>query len=170
MSEEPPEMTEAQRGVSRYRPLFVLFAVMVLASFALEGGRPSFEWRSFFGHFMGFFFIMFATFKFFELGAFATAFRKYDLVAARYRGYAYLYPFLELALGMLYLGDFFPLITNAATLALMSVSAVGTIRGVFSKEKLQCACLGTALNVPLSTVSIIENVGMGLMAAAMLAF
>jgi hypothetical protein len=53
--------------------------------------------------------------------------------------------------------------------ALMAVSAVGVFQGM-KKGGISCACLGTALNVPLSTVSLVETVGMGVMAAAMLLF
>lgn len=33
---------------------------------------------------------------------------------------------------------------------------------------IQCACMGTVLDVPLSTVAVIEDLGMVLMACAML--
>jgi hypothetical protein len=33
---------------------------------------------------------------------------------------------------------------------------------------IHCACLGNVIKLPLSTVSLVEDIGMGLMAAAML--
>jgi hypothetical protein len=39
---------------------------------------------------------------------------------------------------------------------------------VASKTKIQCACLGTVFQLPMSTVTIVEDVGMVLMAAFML--
>jgi hypothetical protein len=47
----------------------------------------------------------------------------------------------------------------------MAISGAGVIKSILSGQKLKCACLGTSLNVPLSMVSVIENVGMGAMAA-----
>jgi hypothetical protein len=96
-------------------------------------------------------------------------FAKYDIPTQRHRAYGYAYPFLELGLGFLYLADLLPALTQLATILLMAVSAAGVIREIRRGNKFQCACLGTTLNVPLSTVSIVENLSMGAMAALMLA-
>jgi len=34
-------------------------------------------------------------------------------------------------------------------------------------EKLKCACMGTAFNLPMTTVTVVEDLGMAAMAAAM---
>jgi hypothetical protein len=47
----------------------------------------------------------------------------------------------------------------------MALSGAGVLNSVLSGQKLKCACLGTVLNVSLSTVSLLENFGMGAMAA-----
>ena len=49
-------------------------------------------------------------------------------------------------------------------------SGVGVLKSILSGQKIKCACLGTVLNVPLSTVSVLENFGMGAMAAYKLFF
>lgn len=117
---------------------------------------------------MGLFFVLFAMFKLFDLGGFVSGFQMYDLLAKKSRMYAYAYPFIELTLGLFYLGGFMLFLTNAATLAVMTVSATGVIYSLAKGMNVKCACLGTVLNVPLSTVSILENIGMGAMAAAQL--
>ena len=89
-------------------------------------------------------------------------------MAQEWRGYGFVYPFLELGLGLAYLADVAPLATHVATIGLMAVSVTGVIREVRRGNQFRCACLGTVLNVPLSTVSIVENLGMGAMAAWML--
>jgi copper chaperone CopZ len=119
-------------------------------------------------YFMAGFFLVFSFFKLLDLRAFASAYAGYDLLAARWQGWGLVYPFVELGLGMAYLSNFNPVLTNWATVAIMGFSAIGVIRAVLSKTQIQCACLGTVFKLPMSTVTIVEDVGMVLMAAAML--
>jgi hypothetical protein len=58
---------------------------------------------------------------------------------------------------------------SRVTFALMSFSALGVIKAVANKTQIQCACLGTVFKLPMSTVTIVEDVGMVLMAVLMLA-
>ncbi len=120
-------------------------------------------------YFMAGFFLVFSFFKLLDIRAFANAYAGYDLLAARWQGWGFVYPFVELALGMAYLANINPVFTNWATVIVMGFSAIGVIRAVASKTKIQCACLGTVFKLPMSTVTIVEDVGMVLMAAAMLA-
>ncbi len=120
-------------------------------------------------YFMAGFFLVFAFFKLLDIRAFANAYAGYDLLAARWQGWGLVYPFVELALGMAYLANFNPVVTNWATVIVMGFSAIGVIRAVMSKTKIQCACLGTVFQLPMSTVTIVEDVGMVLMAVGMLA-
>jgi uncharacterized membrane protein YphA (DoxX/SURF4 family) len=139
-----------------YRPLVVV-VLIALAMAAIEL-RPM-------NAFTGYFFVLLSMFKFFDLKGFADGFQMYDIVAKRFRAYAYAYPFIELALGLGFLSGVWPLLTNVVTVIVMAVSAIGVIQNVLSGSKIKCVCLGTALNVPLSTVSVVENGGMGIMAA-----
>ncbi len=50
----------------------------------------------------------------------------------------------------------------------MTLSSLGVIRALLSKKKIRCACLGTKIALPMSTISLIEDVLMAAMAAAML--
>jgi copper chaperone CopZ len=119
-------------------------------------------------YFMAGFFLVFAFFKLLDIRAFATAYAGYDLLAARWQGWGLVYPFVELALGMAYLANYNPVLTSWVTIIVMGFSAIGVIRAVMSKTKIQCACLGTVFQLPMSTVTIVEDVGMVLMAAVML--
>jgi len=40
----------------------------------------------------------------------------------------------------------------------------GVIAALMRGEDLRCACMGTKLDLPLTTVTIVENLGMGTMA------
>lgn len=119
---------------------------------------------------MGFFFCLLAMFKLFDIYGFADGFQMYDIVAQHARFYAYAYPFIELSLGLSYLARTLPVLTNLITLLLMTISVVGVIKSLKAGMDIRCACLGTALKVPLSTVSIVENIAMGLMAGINLVF
>jgi hypothetical protein len=55
-----------------------------------------------------------------------------------------------------------------AALILSLVGAVGVIQSVARRQTIQCACLGTVFKLPMSTVTVIENLGMAAMAAWML--
>jgi copper chaperone CopZ len=119
-------------------------------------------------YFMAGFFLVFAFFKLLDVRAFANAYAGYDLLAARWHGWGLVYPFVELALGMAYLANYNPVLTSWVTIIVMGFSAIGVVRAVLSKTKIQCACLGTVFQLPMSTVTIVEDVGMVLMAAGML--
>lgn len=148
-----------------YQPLIVILTLIFLSALALQYSMPDTNWLTFMHSFMGLFFVIFAMFKLFDLSGFADGFQMYDILAKKDRRYAYAYPFIELGLGLLYLSSLYPTLTNFLTVIVMSVSAVGVIKSIRSGMNITCACLGTVLNVPLSTVSVIENVGMGIMAA-----
>ena len=111
---------------------------------------------------------MFSFFKLLDLKSFAGSHAMYDLLAMNVPGYGCLYPFLELGLGVAFLTGFNPLITNWATVIIMGFSSIGVIQSVASRKKIQCACLGAVFNLPVSTVTIIEDLLMVTMAGTML--
>jgi copper chaperone CopZ len=119
-------------------------------------------------YFMAGFFLVFSFFKLLDIRAFANAYAGYDLLAARWHGWGLVYPFVELTLGTAYLANFNPILTHWVTVIVMGFSAIGVIRAVANKTQIQCACLGTVFKLPMSTVTIVEDVGMVLMAAWML--
>lgn len=118
--------------------------------------------------FMGFFLVVFSMFKFFSLEGFADGFQMYDLLAKPLRPYAYVYPFIELGLGLGYLAHWQPAVIYTATIAVMLFGSLGVFNSLRKGLDLECACMGTVLKVPLSTVALVEDLGMAAMAAAML--
>jgi len=51
------------------------------------------------------------------------------------------------------------------------VSSVGVIQSVLNKRKIRCACLGAVFNLPMSTITILEDLlmaGMALFSLLML--
>jgi len=61
-----------------------------------------------------------------------------------------------------------PVVVNWVTLVVMTVSILGVLESVLNKKKIQCACLGAVFNLPMSTVTIVEDAIMIAMSAAML--
>ena len=153
-----------------YFPLFLIVAYIAGVVALIEWRLGGFVVERAMTNFMAGFFLVFSFFKLLNLSAFADAYSTYDVVAARSRAYALAYPFLELALGAAYVVRFQPFWTNLATLVLMIVGTVGVLRSLLDRRKIQCACLGTVFNLPMSSVTLVEDLSMAVTAAWMLAF
>jgi copper chaperone CopZ len=154
-----------------YRPLLMIVGFILMVTVAAQADalrEGTFSGETWMRHFMAGFFVVFAFFKLLDVRAFADAYAGYDLLAARWRPWGFIYPFVELGLGLAYLMNIAPLATNGIALAVMSFSAVGVIRAVMSRQKIRCACLGAVFNLPMSTVTIIEDLAMAAMAGWML--
>jgi copper chaperone CopZ len=159
--------TPEQKKESLY-PLFLIVSyitgTVILVGMATQTWMP----HVLMGHFMAGFFLVFSFFKLLDLRGFADAYRSYDVVARAWPAWAFVYPFAELGLGVAYLLNLSPPITNGVTLALMLVGAIGVLKALLNKRAIRCACLGTALNLPMTTITLVEDLGMAAMAAAML--
>ncbi len=149
----------------KYWPLISLILIAALAATALA---PLFEMRSWMHGFMGFFLCQFAMLKIFHPSGFAEGFQKYDLIASRFPSYGYIYPLIELGLGLGYLAFFAPVWVYCLTLIVLGVGAIGVVRALIRGLDVRCACMGTVLDVPLSTVTLTEDIAMGAMALLLL--
>ena len=157
----------AERPPSLY-PLFLIVGYIALAAGLATYFRGDRSLHAFANDFMAGFFLVFSFFKLLDLRGFADAYQSYDLLARRARAWAFAYPFVELALGLAFLTRWQPAAANIATLVLMLIGAAGVLRALLRKDRIRCACLGTALNLPMTTVTLVEDLGMAAMAAAML--
>jgi len=145
-----------------YKPILLIFGyVTVISAIAATWGE-GFSGMTFMRVFMSGFFLTFSFFKMLDLRGFADSYAMYDVVAMKIPTWGYVYAFLELALGLAFALNFAPLFTNVFTAVLMSVSLIGVLQKVLKKETIRCACLGAVFNLPMSTVTIIED---GLMIA-----
>ncbi len=118
--------------------------------------------------FMAGFFLSFSFFKLINLKGFAESYVMYDIVARRFKSWAYLYAFIELGLGVAFAMNINAELTNWLTLIIMSISLIGVVQSVLNKRKIQCACLGAVFNLPMSTLTIIEDLLMIAMSAILL--
>jgi copper chaperone CopZ len=168
----PPVLPEAAEEPSKtwvqtYQPLLLIAGYIALASFAgtTAVGRAGFGWSVWMTNAMAGFFLVFSAFKFLNLKGFAEAYASYDLGAKAWAPWGYLYPFLELLLGCAYLFRWNLPLTHVATILLMGFSSLGVIQALSKKQAIRCACLGTVLNVPMSTITLVEDLAMVGMAA-----
>ena len=159
---------EEKSWLETFRPLLTIFLFITMVSVInsmQDGQLDVMQWMN---TFMAGFFLVFSFFKLLDVKAFADSYSTYDLLAKRVKGYGYVYPFIELALGLAYLIHFEPEITYVATIVIMGFSSIGVIQSVLDKKKIKCACLGAVFNVPMTTVTIIEDLLMVVMAVFML--
>jgi hypothetical protein len=173
MSARKEKTRQKGRGThwTDYIPLLVIVALSILVASARE--YPSFRgngwnWMNWMHEFMGLFLVMFAMFKFFNMEGFADGFQMYDLLAKPIRLYAYIYPFIELGLGLGYLAHWHPVVVYTTTILVMLFGSLGVFNALRKGLDLECACMGTVLKVPLSTVALVEDLGMAAMAGAMI--
>lgn len=118
--------------------------------------------------FMGLFFIVFSFFKILDLKGFPESFRMYDPLAKVLPVYGWIYPFIEIALGLLFLMRFQLTFALIATLIVLGITTIGVTKTLLNKKSINCACLGTALKLPMTEATFIENTIMIIMAALML--
>jgi copper chaperone CopZ len=140
-----------------YKPILLIFFYIMLVTILVQTQNTKFDFMQAMRHFMSGFFLVFSFFKLLNLKGFAESYVMYDVLAKQIPIWAYLYVFIELGLGIAFLINFNPMVTNSITVVVMSISIIGVLRSVLNKKKIQCACLGAVFNLPMSTVTIIED-------------
>ena len=159
--------TAADSGDSYY-PIFLIFGYIAGVSLLVAFQQQHFDIMQWMSWFMAGFFIVFSFFKLLNLNGFAEGYRTYDVVAKAMPAYGFIYPFIELALGIAFLTGFNPFVTNIVTLIVMGVSTIGVVQSLMKKTTFQCACLGTIIKLPLSKVTLFEDLLMVAMSLTML--
>lgn len=170
MADESVKVREEGRGtsVADYWPLISLVVVAGLVALAIGAGYDAFAMRPLMHAYMGAFLAIFALLKIFDPPGFADGFEMYDLLAKRSKAYGYIYPFIELGLALAYLSFFVPVFTYLATIVVFTFGAIGVVKAVREGIDIDCPCMGTTLRVPLSTVTLVEDAAMVLMALILL--
>jgi hypothetical protein len=165
------KQSQNKSWLATYQPLLIIIGLILLVTLAVsvrDWVNEMWVWQNTMRYFMAGFMLVFAGFKLIGLKGFKDGYRTYDLLAHRWPAYGYIYPFLELGLGLLYLLDIFVFEAHVATLILMSFSGLGVVQSLRQKRQIQCVCLGTIIDVPLTNVTLVEDFGMAAMALIML--
>ena len=166
---EAPVMVPAQSNRQEWLKLAGVYAVIVICA-TIMSYILSFDLRIWLEWFMGGFLIIFGSFKLIGYEMFIMTFPQYDPIAARSKIYTMIYPFIELFLGFLYVSNLLPVFRDISTLIIFSIGAWGVLKYTSrnNKETIQCACLGNIIKLPLSTVTLIEDVLMAGLSVIML--
>jgi copper chaperone CopZ len=151
-----------------YKPILLIFLYISLVTIIAARSAGGFDEMKAMRIFMSGFFLAFSFFKLLDIKGFAESYSTYDVLAKKSMAWGYIYPFLELALGIGYAVNFNPVLLNAGTFIVMTISIIGVLQSVFNKRKIRCACLGAVFNLPMSTVTIIEDALMIAMSGIML--
>jgi copper chaperone CopZ/uncharacterized membrane protein YphA (DoxX/SURF4 family) len=159
---------EAKSWAETYKPILLIFGYVTAISLVVSWQDNTVNFMVFMRIFMAGFFLTFSFFKMLNLKAFAESYAMYDIVAKKFGPWGYIYAFIELGLGLSFALNLSPTIVNWVTLIVMTISILGVLESVLNKKKIQCACLGAVFNLPMSTVTIVEDAIMIAMSAAML--
>ena len=160
--------TKSQKK-SKIKELFPLFLILVYIVFGAAFLQfPAFTTSGYMMDFMGLFFIVFSFFKFLGYQSFPNSFAMYDPLSKVLPIYGWLYPFIETALGLSFLFRFKITLALWVSLFVLSITTLGVLTSLLNKNQIQCACLGTVLNLPMTEATLIENLIMIIMAFGVL--
>jgi hypothetical protein len=110
--------------------------------------------------FMGMTFIVFGAIKMLNWRGFVEAYGMYDIIAKHSRLYAYLYPLFEIGLGYLFLMQMYTIPACVATIILTGLSTISVIQELGKNKPFPCACLGAVFVLPMTWVTLFENLFM----------
>ena len=150
-------VTDSSNEVYSYKPIYLIFGYLTAATLIIQFTGNGFNLHDWFRQYMAGFFLIFSFFKMLDLNAFAMSYSTYDVIAKRLFAYGYVYPFIELALGIGFLFPQIHTIANISALIVMSVSIIGVIQSMLQKRAIQCACLGAVFKLPLSKITLFED-------------
>jgi len=152
--------------LQQLKPLLLILFYITSAGVLLH--YKDWSWREFMLDFMGLFYIVFSFFKMLDLKGFPESFKMYDPLAKRLPFYGWIYPFIETALGLMFLMRYEVDLALVVTLVVLGITTLGVTKTLMDKKSIRCACLGTALKLPMTEATFIENTIMIAMAALML--
>ena len=161
-------LEETKSWAETYKPILLIFGYVTAISLVISWQKSAIDFMVFMRVFMAGFFLVFSFFKMLNLKAFAESYAMYDIVAKKFSVWGYIYAFIELGLGLSFALNRSPVVVNWVTLIVMTISILGVLESVLNKKKIQCACLGAVFNLPMSTVTIVEDALMIAMSATML--
>lgn len=161
------DMVAAETNKVEYLKLGGVLLVIAICA-TIMSTVLGFDWQEWMRWFMGGFFIIFGSLKLIGYETFIMMFPVYDPIAKRFKLYNYFYPFIELFLGFLYVANLLELPRDIATIVLLGIGAYGVLKAIAAQKGIRCACLGNIIKLPLSSVTLLEDVLMVAMAAIML--
>lgn len=164
------EHTKTKHTFKDFAPLISILVVIILFTAYMWNTSSNPDLMFGMRMFMSGFFIIFGTFKLIKWKGFVKAYKEYDILAKKSTAYAYIYPLIEIGLGLAYFFAWNLLFTNIITLIIMLVGSYGVWLKLRKKEEIPCACLGVVFKLPMTKVTLFEDLLMAVMALMMIIF
>lgn len=158
--------------LKEYRPLIIIISIIVFLTLLLQI-KNGYNLDAMMYDMMGITFVVFGGIKLLRWGGFVEAFQMYDDVARRFYWWAVAYPFFEIGLGLLYWFRIMPVATNIITILLTSLTTFSVVKELRKNNPFPCACLGAVFVLPMTWVTLVENmfvIGMALIMLARMYF
>ena len=151
---EDVNTADKESFLTKLFPLILILSYISLTSIIINFGRSLDDLMM---DFMGIFFIVFSFFKFLDYKSFPNSFAMYDPLAKALPLYGWIYPFIETILGLMFLFRFQLFTSIVITILSLSITTYGVVNVLKNKQTIQCACLGTAIKLPMTIATLIEN-------------
>ena len=168
LSNDPSLFSRIYNYFDSKKPIVIALILVSLSSLSLQVPNSSFNLDSWLTSYMGIFFLLFSFLKLLNVSGFSMTFKRYDVISKQFGPFAIAYPFIELLLALAFLTQSFLILANGATLIFMISQSIGVIQVMKNGENVQCACMGTAISLPISSLTLFENLVMISMATYML--
>ena len=109
--------------IKQLKPLFIILGYISVTSILLNFRN----WNSTNAmlDFMGLFYIIFSFFKILDIKGFSKSFKTYDPLAKKITIYGYIYPFIEILLGLMFLTRIEVNIALLITIIILGITSVG---------------------------------------------
>jgi hypothetical protein len=146
-------------GLSDYLPIIYIYVISITLTYVIKIFF-SIDLRDSISIFLGIFSLIFAFFKIIRLRDFVEAFSEYDFITQKFRLYGYIFPFIELVFGILFLYLVDITLIELVCLLFFSINFISVLNALSKNRKFVCACLGDLIKLPLSKVSLFENLTM----------
>jgi len=145
-----------------YQPVIAVFSVAFFMAVAVTWMAPGVVLSiALIERFVAISMCILAILKLQDLKAFSNQFLGYDLLARRWVPYAYIYPFVEMAAGVMMLAGAALWLPALSALFIGTIGAISVFKAVYiDKRELKCASVGGDSNVPLGVISLTENLMM----------
>lgn len=162
-----PTVVKAEMTRREYTKFGAILLFLMIAA-TLMGTLNGFNAHEWLRWFMGGFMIVFGSFKLINMEVFLRVFPLYDLIAKRFKPYAYFYPLLQAGLGMVYITGLVPRLRDVVTLVIAISGGLGMMKLVAARGPVKLSYLGTTIRLRFSSVVLLENTIMAVSAFLML--
>lgn len=142
--------------------IFLITAATVMGTLDGFNGLEWIRW------FMGGFMIIFGGFKLVGAEVFTRVLPLYDLIGKRFSLYRYIYPLLQVLLGMLFMIGAFSVTREILTIVAALSGLIGMIRVVSHRGAIKLSYFGSIIKLRFSTVIMFENIIMIVLGIIML--